>query len=1352
MGGSIERGMRLAGGYEVREPIGVGGCGAVYRARQVTTGQDVAVKVLRVPEAGSAELLHRMRTRFLREMSLCAELHHPNIVRLIDSGVEGQELFSVFEYVPGATLRAYLDCNGALAAPAATALMSQVLDAIACAHRRGIVHRDIKPDNIMVMQTGALPTAKVLDFGIGSVVLGMRAPEYPSLTVTEEMLGTPAYSAPEQLRGATPTPASDLYSWALVYLECLTAERVMRGGFSDVFQEQLSPAEVALPGALLAHPLGGLLRRALRKDSHRRAGDAAQLLAELNRLQVNDLVGELNGLRARQSTAETTRTRTHEGQGSQREMRKQVTTLCYSVVASQMQRVEPDIEALEAVLVEQRGDCADLAASYGGAVCGELGDKVMVCFGHPRVSDTDARRAARAVLEQAERIANRSAVLERQHGIQLQFRAGLHTGPVVVKESGMPGGLSPAIALRLESMADPGTVLVSEATRSCLERHLYFESAGEQPFSGCATPLRLYRLVAERLTEAVRFMSSGMGEQAMFGRAAELARLKDDLAAAQRGAGRAVVIGGEPGIGKSRLLDELIRLAGLGDFQVRAMRCLSEHRNSALRPVVELLLRQLALDQAVPADELASRLGALLASSTEDPESAVPLICSWLNLPTPAGYQMMPCAPQLQRKRMLDLLRRFLLADAGGSPMVLAIEDVHWSDPTTCELLQGLVDELAEHAVLLVMTTRPTAAGPLHESSLVRYENLGPLSQIEATAMSAALLPALPVDQALMRLIVDRADGVPLFVEELTRMLFDQGLLVSAGPTHETARARLTSVPITLRDSLIERLERRGRARFTAQLAAAIGREFDFELLAASTELEKGRLRADLEELQTAKLLYRRRRIGGESFVFSHALVCEAAYESMPRSQREHAHAGIAHALAVVFPARGRAQPAELARHSAGAGDFERALSCGVEAGRRQLSLSQNQEAATGCWQMLEWVPRLADKAQQVDSELAINGLLIPALMACHGWADQRVITRVNRSQLLIERAGDTPHRLPTLCSLAFYHHVASNRQKARGLVETLLRRAHVEADGGGVVLATTLLGQCRWIEGDYPAADAMFDEVVELYDAERDQDHALTLGLDTRAWALASAGQLRYFLGESTLAFSAIERALSWAQELNSIPTLGLAYFYKALVCQYAGQRTCTEQAASAAIELAEQYGLPAIEAYTRMLHYWAQDDAASMEPLLAQLRAMGCRLGLSYYASLPADVALRKGQYDGAAAQLRSCIALCAELDEHYYEPELHRRLAECLLARGDGDGGEQAREAIRVHLRRAAEVARIQGMDRSEVAALAVESRAFGLSDRLRQRAAVIYQRRPEAFDEATRRALQLHPFLQGVSQDV
>ncbi|WP_157135603.1 protein kinase domain-containing protein, partial [Burkholderia oklahomensis] len=427
--------------YRLGAVLGEGGAGRVLEAIRLDTSQRVAVKLLREDAPRGARERTRLRARFRREMTLCARLSHPNVVALLDNGETPDGLlFAVFEHVEGRTLRALLAADGALPAEATGVLMAQVLDGLAHAHASGVVHRDLKPQNVMVTTIDGEPRAKILDFGIGALLPDAHAADELTLTATTEVLGSPQYCAPEQLRGEPPTAKSDFYAWGLMVIECLTGHPVMQGAsVADVLYQHLSPVDVALPPAIAAHPLGDVLRDALNKDPRQRA-ESAQALA--NRFRAIHFPGLVGGLRyGRRAQAEPGVAYGERGRQTAVDApvgRRQVTALCcrVAVVAGGAQPDDAAAaeEALDAFHAHWLTRCSDIAVRYGGHVAGALGDTLLFYFGYPEGIDRPAQRACRAALEMTRHAGQASSAPQpaadgaREPAWRIEIAGAIHVG------------------------------------------------------------------------------------------------------------------------------------------------------------------------------------------------------------------------------------------------------------------------------------------------------------------------------------------------------------------------------------------------------------------------------------------------------------------------------------------------------------------------------------------------------------------------------------------------------------------------------------------------------------------------------------------------------------------------------------------------------------------------------------------------------------------------------------------------------------------------------------------------------------------------------------------------------------
>ncbi|NML16906.1 TOMM system kinase/cyclase fusion protein [Azohydromonas caseinilytica] len=1263
-------------GYALLERLGEGASGVVYKARQHSTGQWVAIKFLNASPGADAATRERRRARFARETRLCAQLHHPHIVRLLDQGqTEREELFAVFEFVPGQTLRDLLLHHGPLSAPQAGELMGQVLDALVEAHAQGIVHRDLKPLNIMVTRRGERMHAKVLDFGIGTLAAELGAAASGELTLSAETVGTPRYSAPEQLRGEPPTVKSDLYAWGLMLVECLTGSPAVRGQtLAEVYHEHLSPNELPLPTGLLGHPLGELLRRVLSKQARER-GDAAGAYARLRELPLHQLVGRLA---PESGDLDVTATAVAPLAAE----RRQITMLAFSLELAATGAAAPSdaaLEAMEELLSDQLAQCQDVCLAFGAHLAGALGGMRLAYFGYPQASDSAARRAASAALELVTRIAQRGRRIETRAAVRLELRVALHAGVMLVRPGQVPTGLAAGVVERLLQSTAPGHIAVSDRARHLLERHCLLEEAPGLALAqedGQAAPA--WYLCAERRADG----PAGPGPQhaPLVGRGRESAALAGLWRRVAGGRGGALLLVGEPGMGKSRLVQALCD--GVSDEHGRAwvVQCLPEQRHSALYPFLRWLSTQLGLHEAAdPGARLQLELDRLEVGGAQ----AGAILASWLGLPLPPQSEALQHAPQRQRGIVLQALQALLGAMARG-PAILVVEDVHWADPTSRELIERLLADGGRPGLGVVLTSRPESDfRPAVET--LRLQGL-------AAPEAQELLRHWPGLQGLpgadIARLAARADGNPLFLTELARAWLD--------PRTGTGGGATPSIPPSLQEVLAQALDRLGPAKETAQLAAAIGREFEPALLAQISERDEAAVDSDLEQLFLADLVERQRRVQGEAYVFRHALVRDAAYDSLPRQARTQAHERIA----LVLEEQPGCAPGTLARHLALAGRFERAVPHGLRAVSESLARAQYEEAQGQIEALRPWVAELAPEPARTAAELDLTLLETHALMSSLGWADPRVRAAAEHADALLDRQGaaqgDPVQRAAALWALGTFHHVAGERERVRELAAQLVGLAQGCPETVSLQRAAyTLQGVGQWIDGSYAQAARTLELVAALPRAEGTED-AARFGLDCRCWSLASLANVRWFLDDDREAALALaQSAVAEAEALGHMPTLGLCLMYLGMLHQHGEDRASAAQACERLLALSSRYGLPAVEAYGLLVNCWARDDEATLAAILERLDAMGCLLGQTYFKSLRADIALRARDAARAAALLDGCVAQAERGGERYFMPELLRRGALVLLELGGEDAPVQA-QAL---LLRACRMAQDMGMRFSE-----------------------------------------------------
>jgi TOMM system kinase/cyclase fusion protein len=1309
--------------YRIQETLSTGGFAVVYKAEQLATGQSVAIKCIRhygpTPEDDEKRV-----ARFQREVRLCAQLHHPNIVRLIDSGWIDASMYAVFEYVPGKNLAQVLAEEGKLTPVEAGYLMGQVLDALSCAHDAGIIHRDLKPANIMIVPTGARRNATVLDFGIGGVLRESHGLDEKTLTRTFERMGTPAYSSPEQLRGRVLTPHTDIYSWGLVFLECLTGRRPIEGDtVAEVMHRQLDEAPVPIPRALKGHPLDELLRVATAKNVTNRRYTTRELLSRLDAcpLAALDLSGEAGGAQAPEefstlamgvtvmsAMAAEPRPAPEVTTGNmlgQRE-RRQLTVVSCTISVLSENGAALDLEEHEDRLVEEAAFCRSLGTSLGGHVLGGTEHRVLLGFGYPAASGEDARRAVHAALAIAREFAGRSAALQRAHKLRSAVHIGVHTGLVLVRQEGPAqappsfSGTAVRVASHIDAHAAANGVVVSQATYQLVRTQFALSPGAQVSVPGHAEPVEIFQLPDSPWDESADAPTYGDASAPLVGRDQEMDFLRRHWRMANEGRGQSVLVIGDAGIGKSRLVRELGRVLSSGAHPWLQGRCMPEARNSALQPVVDLLQRHLGFRPAMDEAERRRRLEELLDAHELERAQVMPLLAPVLGVPLGPAYAPLPLAPQRQRELTLRVLLSLFSDMATRQPMVLVIEDVHWADATTLALLALLVEEASAVSMLLLFTARPEAGGALAPAATLKLDRLDSenASNMIQRCAGGKTLPGVVVSE-----ILRRTDGVPLFVEEMVRAVLGSGMLVEH-EDHYRLKGVLADleIPASLRELLLARLDRLGReVKAALQLGAVLGREFRSEELAAAGGYDGEVLGRLTDALVDSGLLYCRRRLSGEIFVFKHALVHDAAYDSMPRSTRAMYHRHIAHMLEERFPEVAEKRPELLARHHASGGQITAALGYSRRAALEALIKSANDEAIGHAQQAIAWLTDIEDEKQRAELELGFQAIIAPALFGTRGHGDREFGALARRSLRLISVVGDSPQVLPALWGVWVHHYVRSEFARALPLAENYLERAHRIGDSDGLVIGHSIVASTLFYLGRFADARASASESIAHYRPEAHRHHTMVVGYDTRSAQLGLRAMCAWMLGHVSEAVADAEAAADWSRTTEHPVTVCLSLFFLAHVRLWNGEPAAAERAAREILTIAERLGLDSWILLGEVLLGGATRDAARIRAVIGQFDEASQAIGRSYWYTLLAQAEVAAGEPDRALAAIDAARDFAERTGEHYFLAELHRHRSEVLAARparpgasteaNPGAPGEATAEAS---LRRALEIARAQG----------------------------------------------------------
>ena len=1249
--------------YELLRLLGFGAFGDVFEARQTSTGQSVAIKVLHATDNDSA------RRRFRLEMRSCAALNHPHIVRVLDAGGGDAALgplYTVFEYVPGQTLAERLTRDGMLPVQAALDLMTQVLDALASAHQLGIVHRDLKPANIMVTETTSGLHAKVLDFGISAFIQSHRDAGSARVTQSGERVGTPAYCAPEQLRGEPTSVLVDYYAWGLVLLECLSGEHTFsKRSIHDVLHAQFSPEPVPIPSLLTKHPLGDLLRWSLEKDPARRAANAQQLLARLRRLDVRALTDDAGFLRispaAERGTSSLGPTEVAPLARAASE-RRPLTALCCRIVLEQALLADEE-EAFDEWLDDLRETIEQIARRNGGRLVNSAGAELLVYFGlDMQVSgEASPRRAARAALEIRDYCARRSNLMRARAGWNIDMHFGLHQGMVTVHTAANPtfASLSSTAmtAARLCQLAAPGEIATSQAAVGLLLGLRRFEA---QPEDAALGSQPWYRLSSD--APDAEFATATDGDA--IGRSEELERLANVMAIDGTFSARCVVLAGPAGIGKTHVSLAWHRQLAARGCRLLSTRCLPETQGSALYPILQLVRDQLRLDPRDPEQALAALAGFLTACGHDLP-SHMPVLCAWLGLAQTAWPEP-ALSPKKKRDQLLALMTK-LVGQLCPAPNLLFIEDIHWADPTTLEWLQLMASGDLEPRPLLSCTLRTGAAGLAAELSGNAFDPalLALLADARTLCVPLAPLTEASARQLLARAcgaefdatpFVKRGAGIPFFLLELARC---------------GVAARDIVLPPSIAELLRFRIDQLGHAKETAQLAAVIGPQFDHELL-HSLSLRGDELLGDLVHLQNAGIIA---AAGDKGYAFAHSLLHDSAYQSLPRKDRQRLHRGVAARLTVHQPELETTQPWLLALHHHYGGQTDHALVYGEAAATQALVRFDNLEALGYVRQLKGnepqapsgWLREIDLDHERARIELRLLALEATALMLTRGWSDQELNRSCQRANQLFPQVPNAETLQMRYVLAQFYFssgwraaEAGGDDQRARPWIDALIAAAAESGVPALCSLGSMMLAAWCLFQGKIAESIAAARRVERCDDAQA----AWKYGYDALLCARSIESQARWLQGDA-LALDFTLETLKLAEAFGHPASLANVQLYSLTQLQLEGRRAETSRRCDELLELCERTGLQGFPAYAVIFKGWAIGDPSLARGAFEALTGAGQRLCEAFCCTIVAEAEFDAGHKAVALDRLDDAEARVAQTGERFVLPQILRLQARCLHA---------------------------------------------------------------------------------------
>jgi class 3 adenylate cyclase/predicted ATPase len=973
--------------------------------------------------------------------------------------------------------------------------------------------------------------------------------------------------------------------------------------------------------------------------------------------------------------------------------RRQLTVMFCDLVGSTALSETLDPEDLRELNKAYQDTATAEIEGYEGFVARYMGDGILAYFGYPRAHENDAERSVRAGLAIQHAAKDLSNRFRDSLGTELAVRVGIATGLVVVgdlighgasRESPVVGQ-TPNLAARLEALAEPGSVVVSPLTKSLMGEQFDWQDLGEHRLKGISDAVNAWQVLGERSVDDQHDARRNLRHGTLVGRERELGALQQRWESSRKGSGQTLLIRAEPGLGKSCLLAALEENIGGGDLKTLRFDCSPYHQSTALHPFVRQLTGLAGIEADDSEQQRLDKLARIDSSNEESRATNMAILAQLLDLSVAGESPLQSLTPAQRKTKTLQVLLGSLETNLREQPSLMILEDAHWLDPTSIELVGMLMQDIDGLPSLLLITCRPEFKPPW---AALAEENIIELNKLQAAEIESIInaqtgnktLPDVAVEQ-----IITRSDGVPLYVEELTRAVIGSDLLVERDGHYELASPHLAlEIPATVQDSLMARLDRIGSAKFVAQLGAVAGRRFSLALISAVSRMPGDDLLEAIDRLCAEEVLLRDGAAERQQFVFRHALLRDVAYASLLKKTRQQLHARVAAYLENNHPELADASPELVAHHHSEADNHETALGYWLNAGRKSATRGTNLEAISHLHRALEALP---DTEQRGEKELEILMVLGPVLLATRGWSSPQAARVYERARALCQNVDNGRQTFNALWGIWLFNTSSANIAASHELLGQLFDIAEQENDPDLLMEAHhASWGTTTWL-GQFEVSLDHIDKGMAIYDPARHQSHCTGFGgHDPGVCGKCQAGISHWFLGDVDQALALCEEGVAWSRRMSHPPTEAHALLWLCLVHQLRREADAVMRVGDELVQYSNQQGLMLFALMGSRLRAWArlergdlEEGVADLEYALERAREMGFRLGEPYVRTLLAGGYVRQGRLDAALSELESALLSLRETGELLWEPEVLRVRGEVERFTRESGNNVRARETF-------------------------------------------------------------------------